>query len=66
MLYLTQHEQDLGPQCQTNFDSNLDLVNLLYTETASPIQEQPPQPTNGIPNHILQLVIRLYILQRLY
>ena len=32
----------------------------LYTETASLIQEQPPQPTNGIPNHILQLVIRLH------
>ena len=27
----TQHEQDLGPQCQINFDSNLDLVNLLST-----------------------------------
>ena len=27
----TQHEQDLGPQCQINFDSNLDLVNLFST-----------------------------------
>ena len=31
MLNLTQHEQDLGSQCQINFDSNLDLVNLLST-----------------------------------